>query len=207
MGDSQFTLESPEILATRAAHLCVDVQNLFAENTEWKVRWLARTLPNICRITSAYSKETIFTRFIPAAHPGEGQGAWKPYYMRWAHMTRQNLHPELLDIVPELAALAPQAEIIDKPAYGPWLCTGLHYLLKERRVDTLIITGLETEICILATVSGAVDLGYRIILIRDAVCSSADETHDNILKVYRQRYNMQIEIIETEEFLRRGGRL
>ena len=30
-----------------AVHLCVDMQRMFAEGTEWKMPWLERVLPNI----------------------------------------------------------------------------------------------------------------------------------------------------------------
>jgi nicotinamidase-related amidase len=49
-----------------AAHLCVDMQKMFAEGTEWKMPWLERIQPNIVAITSARPEKTIFTRFIPA---------------------------------------------------------------------------------------------------------------------------------------------
>lgn len=52
----------------------------------------------------------------------------------------------------------------------------------------LIISGSETYVCVAATVLGAVDLGYRVILARDAVCSSSDAGHDALLKVYHQRF-------------------
>lgn len=202
MSDSICVLGDPEIQAERTVHLCIDVQNIFAWDTEWKVTWLERSLPNICRVAEAYADRTIFTRFIPVEEPGAGQGMWRQYYLRWPQMTRRNLAPECLEIVPELAALAPRAEIIDKPVYGPWLCTDLHRRLQDRRINTLIVTGLETEVCILATISGAVDLGYHVIVIRDAVCSSEDATHDNILHVYRQRYHAQIDIMTTDDLLR-----
>ncbi len=188
-------------IGPNAVHLCVDAQTMFLEGTEWKVKWFPRTLPNICNITKAHPTETIFTRFIPVEKPGDGHGMWRPYYQRWAHMTRQNLDPHFINIIPELAALAPSAEIIDKEVYGPWLCTHLHERLTEKGADTLIITGLETEVCVLATISGAVDLGYRVIVVDDAVCSSTDFSHDSILNVYRQRYSMQIDIVKTSEIL------
>ena len=188
-------------IGPNAVHLCVDVQRMFLDGTEWKVKWLPRTLPNICSIVRAHPDKTIFTRFMPVEKPGDGHGMWRPYYARWAHMTRQNLDPQFVEIVPELAALAPSAEIIDKIMYGPWLDTLLHKRLLEKGIDTLVITGLETEVCVLATISGAVDLGYRVIIVDDAVCSSTDQSHDAILNVYRQRYSMQIEIVRTAEIL------
>ena len=54
-----------------AVHICVDMQRMFAEGTEWKMPWLDRVLPNILSITSIHSKKTIFTRFIPAHKPGQ----------------------------------------------------------------------------------------------------------------------------------------
>ena len=39
-------------------------------------------------------------------------------------------------------------------------------------------SGSETDVCVLATVLDAVDIGYRVIVVRDAICSSSDEGHD-----------------------------
>jgi len=57
------------------------------------------------------------------------------------------------------------------------------------------VTGSETDVCVLATVLGAVDHGYRVIVVTDAVCSSSDEGHDAMLKLYRERYSLQIEAV------------
>ena len=56
-----------------AVHLCVDMQRMFAERTEWKMPWLERVLPNIVSITSAHPEKTIFTRFIPARRARTGR--------------------------------------------------------------------------------------------------------------------------------------
>ena len=57
-----------------AVHICVDMQRMFAEATEWKMPWLEHVLPNIRAITSTHPEKTIFTRFIPAQKPGQGVG-------------------------------------------------------------------------------------------------------------------------------------
>jgi hypothetical protein len=36
----------------------------------------------------------------------------------------------------------------------------------------------------------------------DAVCSSADETHDAMVEIYRDRFQMQVEAANTEVILR-----
>ncbi len=57
--------------------------------------------------------------------------------------------------------------------------------LRGRGADSLVITGAETDVCVLAAVLDAVDLGYRVVLATDARCSSSDETHDALLTLYR----------------------
>ena len=73
--------------------------------------------------------------------------------------------------------------------------------LRECRADAIVITGAETDVCVLAAVLGAVDFGYRVVIASDAICSSADATHDALLQLYKSRFSEQIEIAETELIL------
>jgi nicotinamidase-related amidase len=193
-------------LGKSCAHLCVDMQRMFAEPTEWMMPWSVKVLPQITALTEFQPEKTIFTRFIPARKPGQGQGMWKKYYERWASMTIETLGEEMVALVPELARFAPPAIVVDKHVYGPWMETGLHQRLQGMKIDTLVISGGETDVCVLATVLGAVDLGYRVILAKDALCSSSDASHDSAIDLYHQRYGVQIEPVETETILRNWKR-
>jgi nicotinamidase-related amidase len=181
-------------------HLCVDMQRMFAEKTEWHTPWLVRVLPRIVALCERHPERTIFTRFIPAGRPGEGRGTWKRYYKRWAAMTTERAGPQEADLVPGLARFVPPAEVYDKRVYSPWH-GDLDIRLTHRRIDTVIVSGGETEVCVLATVLGAVDLGYRVVLATDALCSTSDETHDAAIDVYHRRYGMQVEPAETAAIL------
>ena len=48
---------------------------------------------------------------------------------------------------------------------------------------------------------GAIDYGYRVIIATDALCSSADSTHDAMLEIYGSRFGMQVETASVEEIL------
>lgn len=191
----------PGALGPNCLHLCVDMQRMFLEETDWHTPWMARVLPRVERLVAAHPERTILTRFIPAQHPGEGRGTWAGYYRRWASMTRDQLPPGLVDLAPGLARLTPPAEILDKTVYSPWLGTDLDARLRARGVDTLVMTGGETEVCVLASVLGAVDLGYRVFVVTDALCSSCDEAHDALLTMYHRRYGQQVHPVTTEEVL------
>jgi nicotinamidase-related amidase len=189
------------VLDGGVVHLCVDVQRLFAEDTPWKTPWIDRVLPKIVEITADHASETIFTRFIPARSAADSVGAWRRYWRRWEKMTLSNLSPDMVNLVADISHFTPPAVVIDKRNYSPWMTPELPRLLRQHNIHTLIITGGETDICVLATALGAIDRGFRVILASDALCSSADETHDAMLKLYRSRFSQQIETATTEQIL------
>ena len=81
--------------------------------------------------------------------------------------------------------------------YGNFAEPNLLSRLQARKADGPIVNGSETDVCVLATVLGAVDLGYRVILIREAICSFSDAGHDALMQLYHQRYTGQIEVADA----------
>ncbi len=189
-------------LTRRSLHLCVDMQMLFMADTPWRTPWAERVLPIVAGIAARHPDRTIFTRFIPPRSPRDLPGSWRRFYERWRELTRERIDPALLDLAPPLAALVPPALVIDKPVYSPFAGAKLPRLLREREADALVVTGAETDVCVLATVLGAIDRGYRVVIARDAVCSSSDQTHDSLLGLYSGRFSQQVEVAESETILR-----
>jgi nicotinamidase-related amidase len=186
-------------LPPETIHLCVDMQNLFAPGGPWAAPWFGRVLPQIESLVAFHPAATVFSRFIPPMRPEELPGAWVRYYRRWREVTREHVDPRLLELAPSLAAHAPPATVLDKQRYSAFHGSGLRALLGERRASTLVVSGTETDVCVLASVLDAVDLGYRVVLARDAICSSSDEVHDAALKLYEQRFSEQVETAYVAE--------
>jgi nicotinamidase-related amidase len=143
----------------------------------------------------------VFTRFIPPTHREDASGTWRDYYDQWQEMTREHLDPRLLELVEPLAALVPPAQILDKAVYSAFHDPRFAVSLRKRGITTLIITGGETDVCVLATVMAAVDLGFRVVLPTDALCSVRNSTHDALLTLYRERYPTQIGALTTAAVL------
>lgn len=188
-------------LGAGCVHLCVDMQRLFADGSPWATPWMKRVLPNVLRLVEHHPRATVFTRFVPVERAGEGPGTWKRYYERWSSITLQIIGRQMVELLPPLAAYAPPAPVIDKHVYSPWTEGALDRLLSGSMVDTLIITGAETDICVLASALGAIDRGYRVVLVTDALCSSSDDTHDALMTFYHQRLSQQVETADTETVL------
>jgi nicotinamidase-related amidase len=184
-----------------ARHLCIDMQRLFSREGPWPTPWMERVLPVVLRLAERSAQRTIFTRFITPRQPEGMPGVWRDYYRKWRDVTREYLDPAMLELMPELRRLAPPALVFDKMVYSAFADGRLHQILREDGVDTLIVTGSETDVCVLASVLAAVDRGYRVVLGRDAVCSSSDRAHDALLELYRTRFDLQIELAETDQIL------
>ena len=188
---------------SQAAHLCCDMQNIFAKGGLWATPWMERVLPTVESIVSRYRERTVFSRFITPQRPEDRPGQWRSYFRRWEAATRQHLNGNDLELVPALARHVPPALVVDKPAYSAFTQSKLYDLLLQKSVGTVVVTGAETDVCVLATVLSAVDFGFRVVIIEDALCSSSDEGHDALMTMYRLRFHEQIDLLSAEELFER----
>ncbi|MEP9368948.1 isochorismatase family cysteine hydrolase [Xanthobacter sp. VNH20] len=188
-------------LGRNCLHLCVDMQRLFGPGYPWVVPWLEKVVPVIELLCAAHPERTVFTRFIPAARAGEGRGTWGRYYRRWASSTLEQIGADAVRLVPALERFCPPAQVVDKHVYSPWMEGGLDALLAQTQVEAIVLTGGETDVCVLATALGAIDRGYRVILATDALCSSSDTTHDALMDLYSTRFSEQVEVASVQEVL------
>jgi nicotinamidase-related amidase len=76
-------------------------------------------------------------------------------------------------VVPEIASLLPQTEQMDKVEFSCFgsdrFCSSVKNLPAER--NTLLVCGMETHICVMQTVMGALERGYLVHVAADAVGS------------------------------------
>jgi nicotinamidase-related amidase len=72
-----------------------------------------------------------------------------------------------------IAELSPQAGelVIDKPGKGAFYQTDLDLMLRNRGIETLLVGGVTTEVCVNTTVREANDRGFRCIVLADCCAS------------------------------------
>jgi nicotinamidase-related amidase len=86
------------------------------------------------------------------------------------------------DIIQELYPVAGEP-VVDKPGKGAFYATDLHTILGSRRIDTLLVCGVTTEVCVHTTVREANDRGYRCIVVADCCASYFPEFHEVALRM------------------------
>ena len=78
---------------------------------------------------------------------------------------------------------APGDHILPKKRYGAFSGNDLAFLLKNLGVTTLILAGVETEICVLATAYHAFNEDFRVVVARDGTMGLDDELAEAALRI------------------------
>ena len=182
-------------------HIAIDMQVLFTSPGRWTVPDIQRIMQNVQAISGQRSAETLFTRFVVPKRAEEAQGCWRGYYEHWWDYTAEHLPGGRIDLLEALRPLASPETIVDKPTHSAFEAPELEQRLAALGATTLVLTGVETDVCVLATALAAIDRGYRVIVISDAVTSSSAEGHTAALNAILPRFDRQAEIMDTATLL------
>ena len=104
---------------------------------------------------------------------------------------------ECIEIIDELAP-KPEDVVIDKLGYGAFHGTQLDDVLRQRAVESLIVTGTVTQICVEETAREAFHYGYKTTLVSDAVSSYLPDLHAATLKNFALKFGW---VSKTSEVL------
>ena len=88
------------------------------------------------------------------------------------------------DIIPELYPSADEI-VIDKPGKGAFYATEFGDVLKRHSIETLLVCGVTTEVCVHTTVREGNDRGYRCVVLGDCCASYFPEFHEAGLRMVR----------------------
>jgi nicotinamidase-related amidase len=95
------------------------------------------------------------------------------------------------DIVDELKPRKGDFRVL-KRKYSAFQGTDLDQLLRELKVDTVILTGVVTDICIQHTAADAFFRGYKIVVPRDCVEAVDAKTQEEAMRFMKKAYGPEI---------------
>jgi nicotinamidase-related amidase len=105
-------------------------------------------------------------------------------------------------------AVQPEDVVVEKTARSAWFpgSSELPALLAAREVDTLLVTGTVTNVCVEDTVRDASTSGLRVILVADACAATRDRDHNATLHVVYRSYGDVRPTSEVLELVEAGRR-
>ena len=197
-----------DLQADRCALVVVDMQNDFVRVGAPLEVPDARETIDVHRELLGWFRErrrpVVFTRFVAGPSPTL---MWKwspviapPVRCCWPGIMRSygdvEGKRECMAVIDELAPLHGEHQV-DKYGYNAFYRTRLTDLLHAHHVDTVVITGTVTQICVDDTVRGAFHEGFQAAVVSDAVSSYAPDLHEATLRTLAMKYGRVLTAAEA----------
>ena len=88
--------------------------------------------------------------------------------------------------VPALAEQAPSGtRVFEKTAFSCWGSPQFAAAVEALGSRAVVLVGMETHVCVQQTALGALQRGYEVVLLADAVCSRSEEDRSTALALMR----------------------
>lgn len=120
------------------------------------------------------------------------------------NIARHNVLPSAgTQVIPDLIDEKRDRVVATKKRYSCFLGTDLEFVLHTLGVDTVLLVGVNTNSCVLATAVEACNKDYRVVVVRDCVDSmDGDAAHDAALLMIRSAFGW---VAGSEEILAELG--
>lgn len=93
--------------------------------------------------------------------------------------------------------------VIDKPGYSAFHHTELDQILRGDAIESLVVCGVTTEVCVHSSVRAATDHGYRCITVSDACAASEPHLQQPALDMMRVEGGLFGEVLASGLLLER----
>ena len=107
-----------------------------------------------------------------------------------------------LELMPEVYDEDHDLVVTGKKRYDCFAATDLDHVLRSRSLDTLLLTGVNTNSCVLATTVAANTRDYAAVVVEDCVDTMDRQMHEAALAVIRQAFGWVASAHEVLEALR-----
>jgi biuret amidohydrolase len=159
----------------RTALVNVDMQNCFVEEPPFAAPDGLNILPRINRLADVCRRNGVLV--IHTLHVVRPDGSNSGVMGEIIPAVREgviNKGNPLAELHPGIVVERNDV-ILEKPRYGAFHGTDLELILRSRDVDTVIITGIATNVCCETTAREASVRDFRVFFLSDATATSAIE--------------------------------
>ena len=102
--------------------------------------------------------------------------------------------------------IEPGDVLLEKPRYGAFHGTDLELLLRARGIDTVIISGIATNVCCDTTAREATVRDFRVLFLSDGTTARDRELHEATLKILARRFAQVLTVDEAIQKIENAGR-
>ena len=167
----------------------VDLQRAFADpGSPWFAPGVASVASVVADLVTRFGPRAVFTRFVP---PRDVVGSWRSYCERWRFAAGTH-DSDLWSLIEPWN----RATSISSHTFSKWI-PELQAVVGP--YPTIVLCGVSTDCCILATAFAAVDGGAHVRVVADACAARTPELHEAALQMMRGRAPQLTVVTSREE--------
>jgi ureidoacrylate peracid hydrolase len=186
----------------RTALLVIDMQNAFvARGAPIEVPAARAIVAPINRLTKELRRRGVPVIWVLHENQGDGRD-WAGFFDTFVAPGRRAEAAAALAAGSELQKLYPELETapsdlrVAKNRYSAFIKNDFQNRLRERGIDTLLIAGTKTNVCVECTARDAMMLDYQVVLLSDCTAALSDEEHRATLENVIQQFG---DVLTAEE--------
>jgi ureidoacrylate peracid hydrolase len=202
------------IAPRRTALLVIDMQNHFVKQGHQCEIPLAREIvPNINRLAAELRRRGGHVVWIRNSTT-DTRESWSTYHDFLQTPERSRARYEAMEVGADgyqfwhLNDIRPEDAQVTKKRYSAFIAgsSNLEHYLRDRNIDTLLITGTATNICCESTARDAMMLNFKAVMVADALAANTDEEHNAALSNFYGQFGDVQTVDEVLQSLERGDK-
>lgn len=170
------------------AVIVVDMLNDFITG-ELKCDNGVRMAPRLVKLLDAARKADIKIVFCNDAHLKDIDNELK----LWGEHAMAGTHGA--QVIPELD-VSENDYTVTKRRYSGFFGTDLDVLLRELGIKTVVLTGLQTHLCVQHTAADAYFYGYDVVVANDATAAFTENDHNGAIDFMKKAYAARIATVD-----------
>jgi nicotinamidase-related amidase len=189
----------PPIDAKRAAVLVIDMQRDFVDpGAPIAAPGATDLIPRINRLTARARTLGMPVIFTQEMHRADKSDFGIELEFEPSHCLEGTSGMELTE---RLEVAPTDYRVLNKRRYDAFLGTDLETLLRSLRVESLLVAGVCTDICVSSTVQHARNLDFRCYVIEDCVAGTSAERHAAALLCLGHVFGYVLSLADVEKAL------
>jgi ureidoacrylate peracid hydrolase len=188
----------------RTALLVIDMQNAFvASGAPMEVPAARAIVAPINRLAAELRKRGVTVIWISHQNAKDG-GDWAGFFDAFIAPGRRSDVAAALSAGAELQKLYPELETrpgdlrVSKNRYSAFIKNDFERKLQERGIDTLLIAGAKTNVCVECTARDAMMLDFKVVMLSDCTAALSDDEQRATLENVIQQFG---DVLTADEVL------
>lgn len=195
----------------RAALLVVDMQNDFCasggalDKVGANISMAREMVPRLAKFIEQMRKAGYFIVFIRNSYNTVKNLYLSRAWLEQAARKRRGLYVDVPMCVPgtwgaDFCGVKPEVTdpVVTKHRFDAFEGTDLDLILRSKKIETLVMTGFATNVCVETTARHGFVKDYSIVIVKDMVSAEARELHEATLKTMELFFG---QVVSSDEIL------